>query len=137
LNRKKFNTTSVYDNVVPVIKEIREFLLANNVAEKTSSESEICLLEALNNTIKHGYEGQSGNKIIVEVAVDINQIEFRLIDYGRSRENIKKPKLEFDPDDIQNLPESGMGLYIIDTLMDETFYSSYGKENIFTMIKKN
>ena len=58
-----------------------------------------------------------------------------LTDYGESRKNVGKPVLEFDPDDIDSLPEGGMGLFIIEQLMDENFYTVKGNKNIFTLVK--
>ncbi|MCZ7603337.1 MAG: hypothetical protein M5R37_10725 [Melioribacteraceae bacterium] len=44
--------------------------------------------------------------------------------------------MEYDPEDIENLPEGGMGLYIIDQLMDEISYKVLDGVNIFSMKKK-
>ena len=95
-----------------------------------------CLTESLNNIIKHGYKEIDGNKIKVSVVIDEETVEVALIDSGKSRTNFDKPKLEFDPADLDSVPESGMGLYIIDQLMDETSYKTEDGVNIFTLKKK-
>jgi serine/threonine-protein kinase RsbW len=48
---------------------------------------------------------------------------------------MNKPTLEFDPDDIDSIPEGGMGLYIIDQLMTDSNYSTDNGINTFTMKK--
>lgn len=96
---------------------------------------EICLTEALNNVIKHSYEGKPGNLIKLKLALTKKRLEIIISETGKPREKIEKPKLEFDPTDIENLPEGGMGLFIIEEIMDETKYRSDGKTNTFTMIK--
>ena len=96
---------------------------------------DLCLVEALNNAIKHSYKG-NGNEIVeLEVFIENGIVKLVITDYGISRKNLDKATLDFDPSDIENLPEDGMGLFIIESLMDETNYISDGKKNVFTLIK--
>jgi serine/threonine-protein kinase RsbW len=58
-----------------------------------------------------------------------------LIDEGKPRESLVVHDLEFDPNNIQHLPESGMGLFIIKQLMDEMNYYSLNGKNYFILKK--
>ena len=68
--------------------------------------------------------------------VSDNDFTVKLTDYCESRKNLNKPVLEFDPNDIDGLPEGGMGLFIIEQLMDNNQYTVEGNKNTFTLVKK-
>lgn len=135
MKTKEFKIRSDYSEVTPVTKLIRSFCLEENVKVSDCNETEICLMEALNNVIKHAYKGDSSKSISIDVKINDKELIIRITDIGYPRKNFGKPKLEYDPNDIENLPEGGMGLYIIDQLMDEIFYESQNGINIFHMKK--
>jgi serine/threonine-protein kinase RsbW len=85
--------------------------------------------EAFNNAALHSYEAESGDvEILVEVASDRITIEIR--DNGASFDPALVPKPDLDA-----LPESGLGLYIIRSFMDEVEYRP-GSPNILSMTKR-
>ncbi|MFH0736740.1 MAG: ATP-binding protein [bacterium] len=131
---KYFAIKSNYYNVVPISKEIRLFLVENFINETDCNDVEICIMETLNNVIKHSYNEVDNNEIFIETIIDKNELKIIVDDKGISRKNITKPTLEYDPNNIMDLPESGMGLYIIDQLMDDTKY--YIKDGINTFVMK-
>ncbi len=133
---KTFKIKSEYAKVDEVNQEIKNFLQFNNVENFVCSQIEISLTEALNNVIKHGYKGDETKSIEIEVVKDGSILVIKVVDEGEPRKNLEIPKLDFDPKDIQNLPESGMGLYIISQLMDEMDYMNIKGKNIFTLKKK-
>ncbi len=133
--KKRFSIKSNYYNVVPVSKEIRLFLVENFINETDCNDIEICIMETLNNVIKHSYKELDTEYIEIEVVFDTNKLEINVKDKGISRKNINKPTLDYDPDNIMELPENGMGLYIIDQLMDDTKYYINDDINTFIMIK--
>ncbi len=132
---KKISIDSKFELINPLNKEIMLFCLENNIPDSEYGNIEICLTEALNNVIEHSYKEKEGEVIEVIVLIENNMLELQINDYGISRTNLDTPKLEFDPDDIQNLPEGGMGLFIISKLMDEIEYKISGNKNIFLMRK--
>jgi serine/threonine-protein kinase RsbW len=84
--------------------------------------------EAFNNTAIHSYNGSSG-EVEIEVEVKPTSITIRLLDYGRSFdiESVPTP-------DLDALPESGLGLYIIRSFMDDVTYLA-GSPNVLSMTK--
>jgi len=133
---KTFNITSNYSKVGDVNLQIRNFLQFNDVENFICDQIEISLTEALNNIIKHGYNGDQTKSIEIEVVKNTKELIITITDEGTPRKNLEVPKLEFDPKDIQSLPESGMGLYIISQLMDKMDYKISEGKNIFTLKKK-
>ncbi|MFA3782363.1 ATP-binding protein [Melioribacteraceae bacterium 4301-Me] len=133
---KKIKIVSDYDLIGEVNQQVKNFLQFNDVENFICSQIEISLTEALNNVIKHAYNNDNSKPIEISVSKDAKEIIIKIVDEGVPRENLEIPKLEFDPNDIPNLPESGMGLYIISQLMDEIDYQTLHGKNIFTLKKK-
>lgn len=133
--QQKFTITSEYEKVESLIFSVKEFLAKEKVESHILSGIDICLTEALNNIIKHAYKGEKNHQIEVIVSKDSNVLEMILIDEGKPRDNFIIKDLDFDPNDIDNLPESGMGLYLIKQLMDELSYYSINGKNYFTLRK--
>lgn len=84
--------------------------------------------EAFNNAAIHSYRGGTGD---VEVEVDVGSahITIRLRDWGPSFELDEIPA-----PDLEALPESGLGLFIIRSFMDEVHYRP-GSPNVLSMTK--
>jgi serine/threonine-protein kinase RsbW len=85
--------------------------------------------EAFNNVAIHSYRGKKPGDVEIEVDVDQQHITIRILDWGNS----------FDLDlvpapDLDALPESGLGLYIIRSFMDEVRYLP-GTPNVLSMTK--
>ncbi len=136
MSSKKFEIESKYENVVVLSTSVRTFCLDHSIRDEKIQEIELCLIEALNNVIRHSYNSEEKSKIEIEVNINPDTVDLLIHDYGIARTNFEKPKLEFDPDDIENLPEGGMGLFIIDKLMYETKYTSENGKNTFLMRSK-
>ena len=135
MNSKKFSINSEYKNVNSVCFIVKTFCEDHFVEDKKIREIELSLAEALNNIIKHAYKGNANNSINVSLDISGKRFEVVLEDFGIPRENIGEPTLNFDPSDIESLPEGGMGLFIINHLMDENKYERIGNKNIFTLVK--
>jgi serine/threonine-protein kinase RsbW len=135
VSQKLFSIPSEYQEVNNVNLLIREHLRNENVEEHLRNAVEMCLMEALNNVIKHAYHGEQNHKIDVNVCIDSSLMEIQIIDEGDPRESFVIKELDFDPNDIDNLPEGGMGLFIIKQLMDELDYYTLNGKNYFTLRK--
>ena len=133
---KEYKIQSKYNKVVAVCDEINLFMVENRICKSTADSFEICLIEALNNIIKHAYKQDFTKEIKIIIKIEEEIVSVSLIDNGLPRKNTEKAKLEYDPDDIENLPEGGMGLYIIENLMDHTKYESTPEFNKYTISKE-
>jgi serine/threonine-protein kinase RsbW len=85
--------------------------------------------EALNNVVLHG-KVAPGSTIEIEVEPADDGITIRIRDYGASFDPMTAP----DPD-LDTLPESGMGTFIMRSFMDEIDYEG-GSPNTLTMRKR-
>lgn len=96
---------------------------------------ELCVVEALNNAIKHSYSSERGHQIDLHVAVSQNGLTVELRDSGKELHVGGKPALDFDPASMHSLPEGGMGMFIIYSLMDEVSYTVRNGMNVLSMTK--
>lgn len=84
--------------------------------------------EAFNNIILHSYEGRDDGLIELDIQTTPDQISIIFRDWGDS----------FDPDsvplpDLDTLPESGLGIFIMKTLMNIRYAA--GEPNVLTLSK--
>jgi serine/threonine-protein kinase RsbW len=85
--------------------------------------------EAFNNAVLHGDGGESDVEIEIQLAAD--RLTVRLLDFGSSFDLAAVPT-----PDLDRLPESGMGLYIIRACMNEVTYEP-GRPNVLSMTRHN
>ena len=123
-------------DLVPLLgKAVKGICTSLNINEELLYQLELCIVEAINNVICHGYKNTLGHEIEVLVILKDDKITFQMTDNGFKNLNTKR-SLEFDPKVIDSLPESGMGLFIIQQIMDEVSHQEVAGKNVITMSKK-
>ncbi|HQU72983.1 MAG: ATP-binding protein [Calditrichaeota bacterium] len=123
-------------NVSLVGAAVNKFCKLYPFPESEAFRIELCLSEAINNVIKHSYDCDVEKVVVLDVSMTNEEMEFRVRDRGKANDNFKIPDFDFDPTDIPNLPESGMGLFIINEVMDQVSYEVGSPENVLTMVKR-
>ena len=98
-------------------------------------EMEVCVVEAVNNAITHAYLREDGFRVDAYITLHQDRISFEISDSGRAMVDYAPRTLEFDPEMIGSLPENGMGLFIIETIMDEVSYRSEDGRNILSFCR--
>lgn len=86
--------------------------------------------EAFNNIVAHGYRGRSDGMIEIEVDIRPGELVLRIKDEGEPVDygTVATP-------DLDSLPESGMGVYIMHAMVDEVAYSG-GPLNVLSLTKR-
>ncbi len=87
--------------------------------------------EAFNNIALHGFRGRTPEPVQIEVDWDDEKLVITCVDNGHT----------FNPDDVaapdlDELPEHGMGLFIIKSAMDEVDYHP-GPPNVLRLTKRH
>ncbi|MDQ0233610.1 anti-sigma B factor RsbW [Metabacillus malikii] len=82
----------------------------------------IATSEACTNAVQHAYKNSDNGEIIVGFGLFEDRLEVIVADNGKSF-NFEKVKHELGPysaaSPVDQLPEGGLGLYLMETLMDE------------------
>lgn len=99
-------------------------------------DMQLAVVEALNNAVKHAYREEPGHEITIDWAFSPQGVEVVIGDTGLTMNGLKVKQLEFDPDDLNSLPEGGMGLFLIRQIVDEMDYCTFKTENRMRLFKK-
>ena len=81
----------------------------------------VAVSEAITNAVQHAYRQKEGGEIVIGFALYENKLETMVADSGRSFD-LEKIRREIGPyrsGDTEFLREGGLGLYLIESLMDE------------------
>jgi serine/threonine-protein kinase RsbW len=104
----------------------------------TASSFEVQVLsavgEAFNNVAIHAYRGGSAGSVEIELEPNPDGLRLRLLDWGEGYDPTKR-----SAPDLDELPESNMGLYIMRSCMDEVTYrrgDPPGAPNVLTLFKR-
>lgn len=85
--------------------------------------------EAFNNVALHGHRGLPPGPVQIEVDWDEDKLTITMIDNGRTFD-----PASVAPPDLDAMPESGMGLFIMTSCMDEVDYRP-GPPNVLRLVK--
>jgi serine/threonine-protein kinase RsbW len=119
------------------IEEIERLAAEAAVLADFSQEEQdslaIAVTEIANNAIVHGNKRDPGKKVFVNIAVNGGEVRMTVRDQG----------VGFDPDKLSNpldpenlLRESGRGVFIVRSLMDEVLYDFSKGGTEVTIIKR-
>ncbi len=140
--RRKAGPTRRFQIRVPAedrhLAEIRDFV--QEVGEKIQipgkilANTKLAVDEACTNVVKHGYKGRSG---FIEIVVTGNLREFsiEIQDQGEQFDlrNVKSPDLK---EYVETRRRGGLGVFLMNQLMDEVRYRGAADGNVLTMSKR-
>lgn len=122
-------------NTALVSRAIARLASVAGFGDKDCSQIALCIAEAVNNSIRHAYHGVEGHDVEAVFRLEADRIVLSVIDTGTPMRELPKASLEFDPEELSSVPEGGMGLFIIQSVMDDMNYGSEGGCNTLTMTK--
>ncbi len=137
MSRVVKESTAFFKSKPEELEGLRRFMLSAlwelSLSTKEQSTWWLAVEEAATNVIRHAYLYADG-PMRLTVRTTKDYIEFSLYDRGRRLEIKEGEKL-----DLSRLVETGrkggLGLYLIEKIMDEVGYLSRGEENEFRMRK--
>ena len=86
--------------------------------------------EAFNNIVLHGYAGRKPGQIQMKIRNCCNCVRVEIRDTGSSFDPAEAP-----PPDLASLPESGVGIFLMRSMVDEVSYVA-GCPNVLTLVKR-
>lgn len=100
-------------------------------------DMKIAASEACTNAVQHAYNKDEGGEVIIGFGVYQEKLEIVVADSGKSF-NFLQTKEELGPytesSTVEQLSEGGLGLYLIETLMDEVRVLNHSGVTVF-MVK--
>jgi serine/threonine-protein kinase RsbW len=131
----KLHLDSRLEEVFLVGLTVRGVCAATPLSATEASQMEVCVVEAVNNAIKHSYHLDSGHEVEIIIALYPEMIEFSITNSGEPMNSREAARINLPPGDVRGLPKGGLGLFIIKTIMDEVSYRCSEGKNIITMAK--
>lgn len=105
----------------------RDYLVSQGWDEATVTDCELALVEACNNAIRYSAPRRDAKPLAVEVECRPDQVEMRVSDHSVGFHWPREAALP-GPE-----MESGRGIYIIQTVMDEVKYCEGVEENVLVL----
>lgn len=97
---------------------------------------ELAVCEAANNSIKHAYKGKPDGLVQINLAVNKGGLIICVQDRGAPLEDTTKLANELAvPRSVKDLPEGGMGLFLIRKAVDSVGYKAGDPDNVLVMRK--
>lgn len=124
---------------VPLVGSCAKGMAAEFFSLDKLAEIEQALAETVNNCIEHAYSGSEDHQIAVNYTLSGDRLCIEIIDQGKQfdpeRLNNLDADFDYDPLDINNLPEGGFGLKVIKSCMDEVNYRREDGKNHWSLTK--
>lgn len=94
----------------------------------------IATSEAVTNVVHHAYNANEDGEVVIGCALFEDKIEIMVADYGVSF-NFEEVKSKIGPyredENVELLREGGLGIYLMETLMDEVKVNNEGGVTVF------
>ena len=108
--------------------------------EESLAKIELAIIETVNNCIEHAYDGFGNHQIAITFYLTDERFSIEITDQGKAIESKQLENINqdfyYDPEDIGNLPEGGMGLKIIKNCVDEVIYQNVNGSNRWLLMKR-
>ena len=129
------------DDVPLVGIAVNRFCSYAAFSETDAFNMELCVIEAVTNSIKHAYGGNPGQEVTVTFTLKEREAVFEVCDRGKpmNPERLKNADLTHsnaERDYIDAISESGRGLGIMKKIMDHVEYRSENELNCL-ILRKN
>jgi serine/threonine-protein kinase RsbW len=129
------------DEVSRVCSELTALALARGGPE-WSAQFDLGLTEALTNVVRHGYGAARHGRISIICFDSGNSWRLTLGDQGKPIPKVRlaqsgRSVFDFDPDDLESIPEGGMGLSLIRACFDIVDYEACVHGNLMTLSKNS
>lgn len=124
------------EDVVIVASVARQVCARLSLSCDECDDVGLSVSEAVNNAIIHAYKCERGHEIEVRMSTKGDRLLVEVCDEGKEMARSVSLPFVFNPADRESLPEGGMGLFIINRIMDKVMYRTENGKNILTMVRQ-
>ena len=96
----------------------------------------LVLEEVIVNIVNYGYEERGGHKIDVQLISEPDTLTIKIADDGRAFDPLSQAPAPDVDANLEDRPIGGLGVYLVQTLMDEAHYRREQDRNHLTLIKR-
>ncbi len=135
--RIQFTIDSDLENVGLVGMAINRICLSLTVFDENDCYMiELCVVEVCNNIIEHGFNSEKGHLFSIILTLHPHELAFEITDTGMSIPSLRFMPLNTDPDARESLSEGGMGLLILQSVMQDVQYRVEADGNKLLFFKR-
>ncbi|EKE78059.1 ATP-binding protein [Oceanibaculum indicum] len=124
-------------NAIPeIVGAVTALIEENGLAPDIAYAIELAIDELVTNAISYGYPDGAAGTVTVEVAIESDRIVLVVRDDGIAFDPLAQapePTLEGN---VEDRPVGGLGLHLVEAMMDEVAYERRNGENRLTCVKR-
>ena len=120
------------DNLGNFIQSLSRWLCQNGMATEKIPRVELAVEEALVNIIRYAYQGQGGDVELSGDIADDQRFVIEISDSGTPFDVSTLPKPDIHCS-IRDRKIGGLGVFLIQRMVDELLYRREGDKNVLTM----
>lgn len=138
----EFNSQIQIDCEPGAIRRASEWLRASckNIDQDCLAELDLAIVEAVTNLVKYSGAANKPANFTLEISIQSDSVKINITDTGQpispAALDFSHTVLDFDPEDVANLPASGLGLAIIREVTDSFEYRTDKGINTMRLIKR-
>jgi len=131
----KLTIESRFENVALVGISVNRICREAGLSEQGAFEVEVCVVEAVNNVIKHAYQEKPGKEVEIYLEVTAHALDVKVADAGHPLPaKMLRPRRPQIGKGVE-LSDSGRGLFIIHSLMDQVSYATGEGRNVLSLTR--
>ena len=131
----RFDLTSSDAELPSLAEGLESFALTHDLAPRLALELQVVLDEVIVNITHHGYQGEVGKPITVELKLDPGVVTIQVEDEARPFNPLMLPEPDLTRAVEQRTP-GGLGVHLMRKLTDEVSYERLGDKNCLTLKKR-
>ena len=140
LKKVKIIIENDLDDIPLVGIAVNRFCSYAAFSETDAFNIELCVIEAVTNSIKHAYGEKMGGEVVITFTLSDTEAVFEICDKGRPMNPERLERADLAPfhhetQGIESLSECGRGLGIMKKIMDEVDYRSENGTNCLILKK--
>ncbi len=138
--RVKFIIDSGMEHVPLIGMSVNRLCLSASFSAMDAFNIELCVVEAVTNSIRHSYGGKGGQEVHVVFTLTDEEVILDICDTGppMNSDILEKAKIDCPENsyDLESISEGGRGLGIMKEIMDSVAYRTEGGQNCLTLKKR-
>jgi len=125
----------LYKNLAAISDFVTEWARAARLNDRAVYAVQMSVDEACSNIIEHAYTGEGKGEIHLRCDPIDTGLQVTIVDFGRpfSPQLVQAPNLNAP---LEDWGEGGLGLFLMQQLMDEITFSFESDRNVLVMVKK-
>lgn len=118
-----------------VVTRVEAFGEEHDLPRSIVNDLNVALDEALNNVISYAYADTADHPISVDLSFDGAQVTIVVTDDGVAFDPLRASAPTLDPD-LKKRRAGGLGIHMMQSLMDQCRYSRSNGRNVLTLTKR-